>query len=490
MSTLLDRGLIKILIGDYGAATKTALLEQTVHHRVLEYRRSLGGRMIALDLDGVRKKIPAGELFISRKIDGEFNVLIFQNKEIFMLNPGGTIRVGLPLMAECMNLLSQAAIEQALIVGELYYERDEDTRPRVHDVTRVARKPESEQDLKNLKFAVFDLLELNHKPAGSVYADIFKDINTFCQKGTLIHPVETRTVKETSQIEKIYEQWVQQENAEGIVARSDEAGLFKIKPRHTIDVVVVGFTEGVEERVGLLHDLLVAVIRPEGTFHLLGRVGGGFTTEQRQAILSDLKDCVVESEYHEISSDRVAYQMVSPDWVIEISCLDMISQTTRGGNIDRMVLNWNYKNKSYEIIRHMPLVSILSPQFIRKRDDKTAEYSNVRFAQITDLVEVPKSDKNSLELTFAKSEILKRKVCTKVIKGATMVRKLLLWKTNKENESDEFPAYVLYGTDFSPNRKTPVNRDIRISSSLQQLEELWQQLEKKYFVKGWNPIEE
>jgi len=34
----------------------------------------------------------------------------------------------------------------------------------------------------------------------------------------------------------------------------------------------------------------------------------------------------------------------------------------------------------------------------------------------------------------------------------TMVRKLLLWKTNKDDTPD-FPAFVVYLTDFSPNRK-------------------------------------
>jgi len=70
--------------------------------------------------------------------------------------------------------------------------------------------------------------------------------------------------------------------AEGIVARSDVAGIFKVKPTRTLDVAVVGFTEGSDDRAGMVHDLLVAVMRPEATFHILGRVGGGSSDDERR----------------------------------------------------------------------------------------------------------------------------------------------------------------------------------------------------------------
>ena len=67
-----------------------------------------------------------------------------------------------------------------------------------------------------------------------------------------------------------------------------------------------------------------------------------------------------------------------------------------------------------------------------------------------------------------------------------MVRKLLLWKTNKESDGN-FPAYVAYFTDFSPNRATPLERDIRISNSREQIEELWAAMKIENIVKGWAP---
>lgn len=71
-------------------------------------------------------------------------------------------------------------------------------------------------------------------------------------------------------------------------------------------------------------------------------------------------------------------------------------------------------------------------------------------------------------------------------KGQTLVRKLLLWKTNKE-EAGDFPGCVACITDFSPNRKTPLERDIRISNSREQIDQLAAAMKAEYIVKGWAP---
>ena len=58
-------------------------------------------------------------------------------------------------------------------------------------------------------------------------------------------------------------------------------------------------------------------------------------------------------------------------------------------------------------------------------------------------------------------------------------------KTNKENDSEDFPGYVLHYTDFSPNRKVPLAREIRVSNSLTQIESFWLQFKENYIKQGW-----
>ena len=487
---LLDRSRVELQLAGYGVAPVTAISDPSIHPRVQEYRRQTGSRMAPLDKEGIRQRVPQAEFHVSRKIDGEFTVLVFREGEVFTVNPGGAVRVGMPWMEEAVQRLAAADVKEALVAGELYVERADESRARVHDVTTVTRSPNSTDDLDRLRFGVFDLMSLDGKTAGDCFADTWRQIEKLFGGASGIHPVEAVDVSSIEEIEKQFDQWVEKEGAEGIVLRSDTAGRFKVKPRHTLDVVVVGFTESTDEREGLLHDLLVALMRNDGTLQVLTRVGGGFSDDQRREMLGELKDMVVESEYAEVNADHVAYQMVRPEWVVEISCIDLVSQTTIGGPVGRMVLDWNVgQSGSYHIVRRMPLASVISPQFIRRREDKSACPEDVRIQQATDLVEVPLADRNARDVTLPKSEVLRREVFTKQLKGETMVRKFVLWKTNKEQESEDFPAYVLHYTDFSPNRKTPLARDIRVSSSREQMDSLWDGLMTANIKKGWEPCE-
>ena len=64
---------------------------------------------------------------------------------------------------------------------------------------------------------------------------------------------------------------------------------------------------------------------------------------------------------------EVAYQMVNPSWIVEISCLDLISQTTRGGPINRAVLDFKQNGRDlYHVIRRLPLSSSLRPNRPRR----------------------------------------------------------------------------------------------------------------------------
>ena len=238
----------------------------------------------------------------------------------------------------------------------------------------------------------------------------------------------------------------------------------------------------------MLHDVMLAAVRADDTFHVIGRVGGGFTEDERAKMLKMLEGHVVESEYAEVNSDRVAYRMIKPGIVFEISCLDMIARTSRGNTVDRMVLEFNEDENIWQGIRRLPLCSIISPQFVRVREDKSANKEDIAFSQLTDIVDIPSANVVSEELKLPTSELLKRSVATKNLRGATGVRKLMLWKTNKE-ETRDYPAYVLHLTDYSPNRKDPLKHEIRVSSSSDQMEQYWKEWEKKYFVSGWSAPE-
>jgi hypothetical protein len=174
--------------------------------------------------------------------------------------------------------------------------------------------------------------------------------------------------------------------------------------------------------------------------------------------------------------------MIHPGPVIEISCLDLLPENSKGDPVKRMVLDWD--GKRYTALSRMPLASVISPQFVRYREDKEANVEDVNIRQITNLAPVADVEKTARTAKGEASELLERVVYTKMMRGGRMVRKLLLWKTNKE-ESGEFPGYVVYLTDFSPNRQNPLERDVKIANTEPGARQLFTELAAKNFLSGW-----
>ena len=336
--TLLDASQISIKLGAYSVGGSAAIRDPKIVPAVQRYKRQIASRMFPLSRKDVERKVVDAEYSVSRKIDGEFTVCVFRDGQLYSVNPGGTVRVGLPWQDEALERLQKSGIKSAMIAGELHKVIEEDRRCRIHDVVSAARQPKSEDDLQRLQFAVFDLIEIDDQSIDQPYENTWSKIEELFSDGEKVHPVETVKAKGHKEVLAQFDQWVEEEKAEGIVVRSDVAGNFKIKPLHTLDALVIGFTESTDDREGMMHDLLLGIVRDDGAIQVLCRVGGGFSDDQRREMLSDLKDMVVESEYAEVNGDHVAYQMVRPEWVIEITCLDIISQNTRGGPIGRMVI--------------------------------------------------------------------------------------------------------------------------------------------------------
>jgi ATP dependent DNA ligase-like protein len=469
---------------DYCIGKAADLGDPKLQNKAQDYKRRLSAAMRAVSGEDIGR-VPAGKgTFVSRKYDGEFAYVVFDGTNAISLHPSGTVRSGLPCLEEAAKGLKKAKVKSCILAAE-YYLLDTAAESRsLEQVLGVLRNPGSKKELDRLALAVFDVVEVDGKAVNATTA--FRDLDKWFGKGKNVHPVEHKSATKSETIMETYVDWVVGEGAEGIVVRNDKGAYYKVKLRHNLDVAVIGFSEGTENRKGMLHDLLVAVVRPDGTFQELTRVGGGFSESGRKELLKDLQKRVVPSEYVAVNNDYVAYDMIKPGPVIEISCLDMIAERTKGGPVNRMVLEWT--GKKYAALSRMPLVSVISPQFVRLRDDKEAGIEETSISQVTDQVKVSDATKPAQNTgKLNPSKLIERTVYTKVMKENTMVRKLLLWKTNKEDTPD-FPAYVVYLTDFSPNRKTPLERDIKVASTEKIARNLFKEMADKNFVGGWEKV--
>ncbi len=479
-----DRSKFTRKKGDYFVGMADALEDPTLQARTQEYKRRLSGMLRPISSEDISRILPANGYYVSRKYDGEFVLLAYDGNELLSINPRGTVRGGLPAYEETEKLLKKAKLESCLLGAEVYLPTVSEKANKVYQVSSTLRSPSSEAALEKLSLAVFDVLEFNNEPVAAA-ADVYKLLDSWFGKGKLVHPVEYKVAKDLKVVRELFKEWVTDGGSEGLVVRHDQAGWYKIKERHNIDVAIIGFSEGVDDRKGLLHDLLVAVMRKDGTFHEFARVGGGFTDDDRKNIVSQLKRRVVPSDYVAVNNDFVAYEMIEPGPVVEISALDLITEGAKGDPIKKMVLEWG--GEKYQSLTRMPLASVISPQFLRIRDDKEANVEDVSIRQLEAFINVEEAGKPAREELAPESELIERVVYTKVMKGQRMVRKLLLWKTNKEN-TDNFPGYVVYLTDFSPNRQNPLEREIRVARTEKIARKWFQQLADENFVGGWEKV--
>jgi hypothetical protein len=327
------------------------------------------------------------------------------------------------------------------------------------------------------------LLELDGEPfKANSYGETHSKISELFGKAQLCEAVECVQCKSKSEVKELYARWVEDGGAEGLVVRTELPLVYKIKPRHTIDVAIVGFSEGTADAKGQVRSLLLAMMPSEGQYQIIGKTGNGFTDEARADLLKSLEPLIIDSQYIETDSNHVAFRMVKPETVIELMINDVLFETS-ASYIDNPVLV--IEKGMYHRKGNVRGISVVFPIFVRLRQDKKAVYEDIRLEQINAFshIEAPVEEAQS---ELMPSEILRREVYKKETGGKLMVRKFVVWKTNKP--APEFPAYVFHYTDFSSDRKEPLQREVKVSDDEGQIMDLYQRSKEENVKKGWNAV--
>jgi hypothetical protein len=230
---------------------------------------------------------------------------------------------------------------------------------------------------------------------------------------------------------------------------------------------------------------MVALMRPDETFQLLGSCGSLGDAKSRKEMMKKLKKSQVASNWRFTSGDGAMYRFVKPEIIVEIKLVDVQSEDSFGDPIRKMVLDYN---DEWIALQKLPLASIHSPVFVRYRSDKNVSAVDLRIEQITDRCLISNTQKNAEATKLPASEIIRREVYTKEVKEVTSIRKLVIWKTNKDDLDSNYPAYVVHWTDFSPSRKDPLKREVRLASSEKTAKTISDQLIESNIKKGWDKV--
>lgn len=451
-------------------------ITKDLSQKAINYKKNTAGKFMLVEGAKLKARVAGTDFCVTRKIDGHLQVLFFKDGDAVLLNSNGVDKAGklhcLDVAAEC---LKKAGIKDAIVAGELYMPR-EGGRPRCADVTS-ALSDSGKRD--QLCLAPFDIVSLDGKSfEGVPYQETYKALSDIF-KADAVCPVQMMHASSLDEVQAIYDEWVECDGAEGLVIHSDSNIVAKVKPRHSIDASIVGYTTGDQG----IRDLMLAVRREDSLFQVFA-VGSGALSEADRATLAErLQGMNVESQYVLTDSRGIAYQMVRPEIVWEVSVIELVAR----GNDDKVRMNAlvRFENGRWLHEGMTPGVSAFGLSFVRERSDKTPSETDIRISQLTDLCPFEEAQASMGELT--PSTVLDRRVYRKISGDKVMLHKFLIWKTNKES-TGRYPAYIFYHTDYSSGRKDILKRDMAYAPDEASIRNIFEAEILDNVKKGWEAV--
>ncbi|TEX50252.1 MAG: hypothetical protein B7C55_11705 [Actinomycetales bacterium mxb001] len=334
-----------------------------------------------------------------------------------------------------------------------------------------------------LGFAGFDVVTAGSVNALAPYAERLAVLRDHLPTEGVLRVVPTETADGLTQIGDTYELTVTQGGAEGIVVRASDGRTYKVKPNLDVDAVIVAFTERRNESGDLeVRSILVAVAHPDGGWVPFTAVGSLGSSANRQELHKRLAATLKPSAFRH-ATDNIMYRFVEPLTVVEIRVLDLQAEDTRGNPIRDARLDFD-PVAGWRAVGQVDCVAALAPVLQRIRDDKLPTLLDAGWRQLEPYLSVLDS---SASQASGPSEVLRREVWVKRASDKTDVRKLLVWKTNKEG-TGKFPAYVVHWTDYSSTRKAPLAREVRLAPSEDEAMRIAEQMIASNVKKGWEPV--
>jgi hypothetical protein len=374
-------------------------------------------------------------------------------------------------------------VKKALLRAELYLRETVDGRRCNNaDVVRASYSTEP-TDAARLRLAVLDVimrdghdLRKHQSDFGMIWKLLGEYAGTNPEK--LVHRAEGGEVCGTD-LPRIFSERTGSGLEGMVIRRLDRPEVCKLKPRISLDAAVVGFVEGDFEGNHGMMSLLTALAYPPAGKGLklqsIARVGSGFNDQDRVDWLGRLSSMRVDAPLAMSDSDGRPVRFVKPGFVVELEAEDVLPVEEDGSG--QQVFGWNDSRWGFEGLATCPRV--LFPTFGKLRADKEFAPQAVRLSQLTrrDIASPELVNRNLPAL-----EVVRREVYAKEMKGASAVRKLVVGR--RPATAGAFP-YVIFWTDFSAGRKTPLEVSTLFAHSEKRAEALVNKLLQENVTKGF-----
>lgn len=336
----------------------------------------------AAKLEAITDMLPSGEPVVATvKVDGELEVwdIDVPAGVATLVNRNGNERVVAHISDDLINCLRLAGFQTARGAGELFAAGKNGRSLSFEKSISLIRGAKA--DKSQLRLAVFDIFSVDGIElwGAEPYSERFAMIYTIFGGCSSAFPVAGQVMEnERDAFEALWKKHVLEEGFEGLVIRTN--GAIKIKPVHTVDVVVIQEIEGKGRLNGLMGAMRVAFRDQQGRFLDAGKVGTGFTDADRALWTSTL---LVPPGTKQGTKDP----MVTPQFVIEVAAERFIQ---------RPVQSWLWEGRKWKKGPKVPGAVLQKPRFVRRRSDKSLSPLDLRLEQVPGLGQLlipdPKKD--------------------------------------------------------------------------------------------------
>ena len=415
----------------------------------------------------------------SVKIDGESWNLVATENLVCFANPRGHCITGpIPalLQAEILKEAAREARGVVIIPGELFRQSGKgEPRPRHSGIAALLAAGKS-ADTAMLAFAAYDI-------AGSrqSYAEKIRTLQAWLgkeKKGRLAFCIDPARIESHDELHALFNKACARRE-EGLVAKTDQGTAFKIKPMHSIDAAIIGYSAGAGEPE-IPKAVLFSLIDADGRHYACGSCANLGTMDERRALLAGLKKIEAPSSARIASPGGSLFIFCKPEFAAEFSTREIASADSFGDSLRKPLLA--FEKGAWKSLGSANAPSLSSPVLLRMRPDKRPGPDETGLAQIADyILPAPKSPGK-----LPQSALLLRRAWTKGA-GNPGVRKVLVWKTNKEQleSAEQFPPYAVFWTDYSPNRAEPLERAVYPAPDRDSAMAIAEQLIAENIKKGW-----
>jgi hypothetical protein len=433
------------------------------------YRQVVAQRYTPCPPSDLSRMLAAPPYYVSRKVDGELWYLVAQADGVRLVAANGRVATG-----DAPVLTAASLPVGTVLAGELYVAND-GGRERVGDVrSGLASEPDS------LAFAGFDVIQHGALVwRESTYAARLDVLRELLPTEGAVHAIPVVTVEADADVAGLYSDIVEKTGAEGIVVRCSDGRALKVKPEVTLDLAILGYTSREGAAGPEVRSLLIGVSAGEDVWVPLGTVGNMSEGVDRAALLALLQPLDIDSSYRRAASTGQLYRMTRPEVLVECRVLDVQIEDSRGRPIRQPELA--VRDGQVTAIGQASAATLLNALVLRLRTDKPDPTEGANWRQIVPYVPAPAGGAVGLPA----SEVIRRQVWTKTTKDKTDVRKLVVWKTNKDGIDPSYPAYVVHWTDYSAGRKAPLAREVRPAPTLEAATALADAMVADNIKKGW-----